>query len=396
MGTILKENQDYQPVVYKGYAYSTAWYAPIDFYADNVHSTVDPFDGTDDADTTIYKWEDRVRFPVSAASLSRSLLSSSLYGNFLEYRSQRGFNMAARVINGDKVFWQRYTDSLCTSAEIHVTSGDGTRLNDFMLIDNQELRDAERLPHDGAWIPAEEDMEKTVSVRFREPADLHQIVLYDHPAPDQNITAAELCFDDGTKVEVGPLDPLGGATRIPVGKQQVSSFTLRILSWEGIGAGLTEIEAFSQEHTGFGKVMKLMDTEGNFAYDYWTDRDGSASFEIYAYGCSGGVETAALSVSVSNPECEAVFCDGRVQVKCPAGEETVLTVTNEAEGISDSIYVRNPSGLVRGFTRFYQRIEEKQHDAYREKVYDDLLQNPAVNWIAEKLHLLGYCISSRL
>ncbi|MBQ1403230.1 MAG: PIG-L family deacetylase, partial [Oscillospiraceae bacterium] len=40
MGSILRENFGYQPVVYKGYAYSTAFYAPEDFYSDpNLLST---------------------------------------------------------------------------------------------------------------------------------------------------------------------------------------------------------------------------------------------------------------------------------------------------------------------------------------------------------------------
>ena len=36
MGALLKEHPEYKPVVYKAYAYGTAWEAEPDFYSENI------------------------------------------------------------------------------------------------------------------------------------------------------------------------------------------------------------------------------------------------------------------------------------------------------------------------------------------------------------------------
>ena len=72
MGEILSTVDGYKPIVYKGFAYSTAYYAPGDFYQLNIKSTLPPSGGLRFFASGIYAWSERVRMPVSAGSLSRA------------------------------------------------------------------------------------------------------------------------------------------------------------------------------------------------------------------------------------------------------------------------------------------------------------------------------------
>ena len=72
LGEILTAAPDYDPLVLKGFTYSTAFHAPADFYDSvNLLSTVNP-DG-ERMENGVYLWENRVRLPVAADGLSRSL-----------------------------------------------------------------------------------------------------------------------------------------------------------------------------------------------------------------------------------------------------------------------------------------------------------------------------------
>ena len=84
MGEILKKNQEYNPLVFKGFAYNTAWYATDDFYSYNLESTLLPAresidNVTYELDIPNYNWEDRVRFPVNKNMLGYTKRSNLLY-----------------------------------------------------------------------------------------------------------------------------------------------------------------------------------------------------------------------------------------------------------------------------------------------------------------------------
>lgn len=387
MGRILKAEPAYRPAVYKGYAYYTAWIGPEDYYGENVRSSICNYADYGGPDAQVYRWSERVRFPVSTSVLSRSLITSAGYSRLLEYDSQEAYIRAERILNGDKVFWERRTDSLCIAAELTATSAQADLLNDFMLLENQNLLDRARMPWDGVWIPEAADPEKAVTVSFAQPVDVRDVVLYDHPSPGQNVTAAQILFDDGTVLEAGPLEINGAGTMIRADKTAVSSFTVRILATEGTEAGLSEIEAFSGPVTEHGKYIKLMDPQEDFAYDYWTKRDGNARFTLCTYGCQIGSESSDVVLTLSNPECLAEYQNGTILVQCPAGEETVLTVATASGELSDSIWIRNPVDSWRKVTEFYQHLENKQHEDRCMGTFYRLLQNPAAKWIIDKTHL---------
>ncbi len=350
MGRILKEEPDYRPLVFKGFAYDTAWEAEKDFYGENLLSTRNILEAPYEEKPIAYRWEERIRLPVHGENLSRSVLSALWQDTLAVYESQDAQLRGVRVFNGDKVFWKRRTDSLCHQANLEAESGGAEVLNDFMLLEDRDLRNKTEDLRDGAWIP--EQGKASVKVTFDQPRDVETVILYDLPDRTANVLNAEILFDDGTVVETGPLDPCGAASRFRVDRKSVSSFAVRLTHWEGM-AGLVELEAFSGPEETLPYV-KLMDADGHFVYDYWIDPSGSQLFSLY----SGGVDTAGYTLECSNNACAALWEGEKIHILCPRGEKTAVTAVSPDGRISDSVFVRNPGFLERKFTMFWLRAEE--------------------------------------
>ena len=356
MGKILKENPEYRPEVYKGFAYTASWYSVSDYFVPNIHSTVNVFMPPLNQQPAVYRWEDRIRLPVRADTLSRSIRSSGTYRTLELHESQHAVSQADRVINSDRVVWKRETNSLLYNAAITVSSSNAKLLNDFMLLENNNLVEESRMPFDGVWVPEAWDTERTVTVAFPEPVDISCMVLYDNPSEEHNVLNAVIRFADGTGVNTGALDAGGAATVISVEKRDVTTMTVILTETEGELAGLTEIEAYQETPEETLAYIKLMDADENFVYDYWTDRKGSTELQLYTSGNVGG---NGYSVSWDNEKCSAAIQEnGIISVNCPDGEEMVLTVSCEESGISDSVYLSNPGIFKRLQCYLGQRIEE--------------------------------------
>ena len=360
MGDILRTEPDYTPAVYKGFAYSTAWTAEHDFFSLNIRGTKDVYHNSMVIqEPPLYRWEDRIRFPVCAGTLSRSLLASGQYRELLFYHSQEEEKYAPSVINGDKVFWQRSTDSLLRFASLTASSGEPALLNDFMLLDTRKLSDTHHDPFDSVWSPDEGDEEKTVTVRLDSPSVVREVVLYDNPDGNINILNAEIRFDNGAVTETGPLDVHGAPTRIAAESGgEVSSFQIRLLETEGDRPGLSELEAFSEWQEPEAAFLKLMDLDGNFAYDYILGFGGTQSFRLYSNGIIPELSPDAYEVSCDNASgCTAEIRDGVLRVACKRGQSATVTIRMKDSGLSDSIFVQNPSFRNRLDVALAQKLE---------------------------------------
>lgn len=357
MGRILQRSSDYQPRIFKGFAYRTAWFGIDDFYGLNVLSTTEYYDERYVLPIDHYRWEDRVRLPVDASRLSRSLLGSGFYDLLQSHVSQEAYKEALRVINGDKVFWERFTTSLCNRAEIQVTSGEAKFLNDFMVLETKDLLDGERWPCDGVWCPEETDSRKTATVFLQEVSDLTSIVLYDNPEPAHNVLQAVITFDNGMQVETGPLDPDGSPTVIAVDQKQVASFEVQLTSLEGSAAGLAEVEAFAGSPENSEGFVQLMDADGTFVYDYITDPSGELVLSVYTYGTVPELTSENYAISGDNEKCSVAGLEEGIVVSCPAGEAITVSVGSEDAGIWDCAYIRNPGRLERLWIKIGQHGE---------------------------------------
>lgn len=367
MGEILREDIDYTPEVYKGFAYSTAWNAEHDFFTINLLSTqnayvrakweTDKVKAEDVVIPKVLRWEERIRLPVRAGLLSRALRTSGFFQELLHYSSQSADSKAISVINGDKVFWNRETNSLCRNATLHVSSGNASLLNDFMLLDSQSILDLRSAPYDGVWVPDNADTDKTVTIDLKERGHIGEVVLYDNPDEDCNVLNARILFDNGIEFDTGPLDPVGAATRFIFDVETVSHLEIQLMEMEGESAGLTEIEVFQEAPVTQPTFIKLTDQNDNFVYDYITGCNGQEVFQLYSNGSIPELSAADYTLNCDNEMCEAEIGDGKIVVRCPRGQTCQIRITMEETGLSDSAFIQNPSLLRRAAIALSQITE---------------------------------------
>lgn len=366
MGKILKEKPDYRPEVLKGYAYSTAWESADDFYAENLLATQNVFEEPIGQNSRIYRWQDRVRLPVHGEGLSRSVLSG-LQSYLLQlHSSENAILQGTRIINSDKVFWRRETESLLYQAQVQTSSGDARYLTDFMLLESENLLAGSLVYCDGTWIPERSDEEKRIDVSFGKPVNIDSLVLYDHPDLQINVRNARILFADGTAVETGALDPGGAATTIEFERKTVSSFAVELTEMQG-DAGLTELEAFADRERQEFRFVKIMDKDENFAYDYWIDPDGEQQFSLYV----SGMGRESFTVSCTGDGCDAGLEKDGILVRCPRGKSCVVTISSEDGSCSDSVYISNPSKAERWWIQFWLKLEMPALELYSmERIQD--------------------------
>lgn len=338
MESILKrENNSYFPILLKSPCYSTAFNADFDFHAPNLRSTVPP---PTDYYPQRFDWDKRVRFPVNPDGLSRSIYDCDTFRHLNLHASQDAPMKAEGVINGDKVFWLRETNSLSYQAKFSASSGSVAYLNDFKTAD---IPDVENKPMDlgnCAWIPHKDDDEKTVTVTLEKESSIDHLRLYPNPAGDSRVLNALISFDDGSRVESGELNRHGGSL-VHVGKANVKSFSVRLVSTEGEGAGLSEIEIFEHREECPFNFIKLQNMQGDFIYDYYIQPKGER-FSVYS-PCS----PSGFRISVDNSRCSANLNGGIITVDCPKGQSCTLSVKTEDGKYSDSAFISNPGNFMR-------------------------------------------------
>lgn len=294
MERILKKESGYTPKVLKCFGYSLAWKSKPDFYALNIKSTVmqdreKNNDPSYETDVPQYRWNNRVRLPIDKKSLSHSILRCSEYKALSEHLSQYAYCYSERIINGDSVYWNRRTDSLTYNADISVSSGDASLLNDFRLIGvgNRTAGPNVKLENCVSRFD-KNDAQKTVTVKFDSPKTVSCVSLYDNFGLNSNILGGVITFSDGSKVEVPALNADGSETRVVFEpKHNITSFTFKVTEYEGV-AGLDEIEAF--ENADYDMGFSLIKLKNANTDDY-----------IYNYLITPDEKSLNLGVYLSNP-----------------------------------------------------------------------------------------------
>lgn len=290
MERILKKESGYTPKVLKCFGYSLAWKSKPDFYALNIKSTVmqdreKNNDPSYETDVPQYRWNNRIRLPIDKKSLSHSILRCSEYKALSEHLSQYAYCYSERIINGDSVYWNRRTDSLTYNADISVSSGDASLLNDFRLIGVGNRTAGLHVKLENCVSRFDKnDAQKTVTVKFDSPKTVSCVSLYDNFGLNSNILGGVITFSDGSKVEVPALNTDGSETRVVFEpKHNITSFTFKVTEYEGV-AGLDEIEAFENADydMGFSLIkLKNADTD-DYIYNYLITPD-EKSLNLGAY-----------------------------------------------------------------------------------------------------------------
>lgn len=340
MGEVLKARPSYEPVILRGFTYSTAYDAPHDYYALNALSTVQPGseDYVTDGGSNIYYWSDRLRLPVYPGILSRSIFSSSGYAMAECYASQNAAAHADGIINSDKVFWLRESGSLSYEAEFWVSSGDASVLNDFVLSQHTQAHEDPGYS-DNTWVPAADDGEKRVIVKFDEPTLISRVVLYDNPSMADNVLEVAVRLDNGAFYLSGPLEPNGSGTEVSFDPVYVEEMEVVLMETEGSGAGLTELEFYAGGYEPPFSFIKLTNARGDFIYDYYIDPSGREELGLYAFGCSA--DPADYKIICIGEGCYVSNEEGRLIMNCPEGKSCTLTLMDDSGRLSDTVYIRN-------------------------------------------------------
>lgn len=294
MERILKKESGYTPKVLKCFGYSLAWKSKPDFYALNIKSTVmqdreKNNDPSYETDVPQYRWNNRIRLPIDKKSLSHSILRCSEYKALSEHLSQYAYCYSERIINGDSVYWNRRTDSLTYNADISVSSGDASLLNEFRLIGVGNRTAGLHVKLENCVSRFDKnDAQKTVTVKFDSPKTVSCVSLYDNFGLNSNILGGVITFSDGSKVEVPALNADGSETRVVFEpKHNITSFTFKVTEYEGV-AGLDEIEAF--ENADYDMDFSLIKLKNADTDDY-----------IYNYLITPDEKSLNLGVYLSDP-----------------------------------------------------------------------------------------------
>lgn len=362
MGEILKEHPDYHPFVAKGFAYSTAWYSEKNFYRENIPSTKNPTGKPYMEENNYFLWSDRIRFPVSTASLSRFAYDTDVHKMLAAHVTQHGNAKDAAILSGDRVFWIRRTDSVLYNADITVSSGKPNVLTDFKVIDSNNVSARENVITDNVWSPGKYDKSKSVHISFAAPQKISRISLYDNPAFDANILNAVITINNKDTFETGPLNANGTATNIDFKETYMVSFLdIGILEFEGNNYGFSEIEAFENSHPDQElKLVKLVDEAEEFIYDYWIQNNDTLSMGLYTLPCSEPLSSFTFD-SDGDQETKVNCTGNQYIVFCPKGKSLYVTVKSIGHpDIYDSVKISNPSEGKRLLVKVMQEAEKER------------------------------------
>lgn len=375
MGDLLQSNRQFTPVVLKGFAYSTAWLGEKDFYTLNPQSTKNTQGNSHMNEVNYYQWKARLRFPVCREALNRTLSGNSVFRAFRLYKSvlNSSGDSALTMINADRIFWWRPTSGILYRAKFSADSDQAhvDQLHDFMIVDSCSVSDFSKEPFDHGWCP--NDGRGIVHVSLEQPSPISEIRLYDHVDEKRNINNAEIKLSNGLVIETGPLPKDGAPLIIPTNTTDaIEHFTVTILSSTGRGAGLAEIEAYCNPPTHPFNISKLMDSESNFMYHYYTPEDGAISFSIYHSN-----ESKRENITVLNDDFPLrPDTKGLYHCQITQGASAKIKLLEEGR-ILDEVTISNPSILQRCFLGFQQKIDpymSKRTPYEQRNYYSDFIQ----------------------
>lgn len=274
MRDILSTHENYKPLVLKGFCYSTAIFAPADFYGKHALSTVIHKEGLwnkdFDTDNPAFIWANRIRFPADREC--RNMLSENVLADALScHVSQKTLKTARKVINTDQVFWWKKTNNLAFRGMITVSSGDGRYLHDFKTMEVEDIS-AEQHPRLGRylWEPDREDRERWCRIDFDKPEHVEAVTFYGNIEKDSRILQGKLTFSTGYSCIIPGIEASGRETYIEVPPQDhVKWIRFDILKSEGLHAGLSEWEILPDKRPPFQLLHICVDDQIAYHWHVW-------------------------------------------------------------------------------------------------------------------------------
>jgi LmbE family N-acetylglucosaminyl deacetylase len=360
IGEILaRPDNVYMPQIFKGFAYSTAYFAVNDFYSDNIVSTQHPFKNTtknniaDLIDSSNYEWKSRIRFPIHKICISRLLNTNIIAKALKKHRSQHAVLHAESIINGDAVFFERRTDSITYQASIQASSGNAEYLNDFCLINTDDIDNFEFHLKNYLWTPEENDLDKTVVFKWHKPQMVSFIRIYGNIEEDSSVINIRIVFDNGFTLETGVLPAKGTPLDIVIPEQrEIKKCTLQILAWSGKNYGIAECELFSSiEQQNFIKPFIKLMIDDNFIYCYECPKTvQKIKLDIFKYHVTGDIKVVIINGDAKISDMIVTFgiADKIVVRAYLLGDETIF----------DQVTIKRVSGFYQKYIHVLQAVDK--------------------------------------
>lgn len=353
MGEILSKNLGYHPDVYKGFAYSTAFKAPKDFYSLNLLQTQKPNEHKDLIGTSIYQWTKRIRLPIGKKARGHFLFNSIIFRALCCHKSQNAGFHAESVINSDKVFWKRRTDSLSYTAFVTASSNQekAYKVKDFLLYNTNDIDANSPILTDYSWCPERGDKEKSLIFLWEDKKEIRYIRLFGNINNDSKIIKIKVCFDDGYQFVLGPFLDNGNPIEALLPQSHfVQKCTLTILEWKGENYGIAECEFYKNitQATFFMPFIKI--TVGdNFVYRYLVHNNIKCiQFDVYKFNINSRVDLKVIQGR------------GKIQGNKLILDDDIVKVRAEVLGqpnIYDEITIRRCSSKFIKALKFMQCME---------------------------------------
>lgn len=240
---VRKHRQGYCPYVLKGFCYETAYYGVRDYFSSRNARTVHE---SERLSNPSYVWEKRISLPdIENKSF---IWNKRAYKALKQHKSQFAVLMTESVLNRDNVFWRRRTDNLLLSDECKVScsSGDASKLNDFLILDTDDIvtEDPTGIDYSRAiWKPDPADTNPKITVSFSHKVPVKNIVLHGNiQDKEEKKINGWVTIDDQT-FGISGIQPFGRDTSIEINSNSVGQIQLHFPS----DIELSEIEIFSDK-----------------------------------------------------------------------------------------------------------------------------------------------------
>ena len=259
IGRILKQQAAYKPKVLKSFAYDTDFESINDYYDNHLESTVQNRQWIKDkrlsTNNPMLLWADRIRIPVPYACRSKYLTENPIFRALGSHMSQSSYKHGPKLINGDQVFWQRRTDNVALRATITTTSGDCSKLNDFLRYDVWDVTKNIASSTEYAWVPDAKDNNPTITISFDKPTTIKRIDWFENVWFESNelngLQGVTIKTSNGLEIKVPqysyPLfeDYPYMKTHIFEQPIMVEWITMTVIKAKEGRAGISEIEIYS-------------------------------------------------------------------------------------------------------------------------------------------------------
>lgn len=336
LGEILKENKEYAPKVYKGFAYSLAWMGKLDYYSPNSRSTHQWIEDEMMVESNVYSWAERLRLPVAKETLSHIMQNASSYEAMMLYSSQTATDHANGILNNDKVFWERRTDSLLYDAKVRSTSGDASKVVEFKMIDSTDINDQKLLPSANAWVADSEDEARSIIISLPEKKTISAVTIFESPVLENKILKATVKVGSH-QFHISNLKK--GANEFCFDPVEADTIGIRVDEFEG-ECSILKIEAFEKPECKDVQLIKLVNSRDDFCYDYMISPRGHENFTVYQYPLVNPIEFTYTTEG----DIQCTEGVSGLTISCPSGKEGIITICSKQNpDVYDQVRISNPT-----------------------------------------------------